>query len=160
MNRNDSLQIRRALADDVETIARFNQAMARETEGRSLDWETLRSGVRRLFESDALGVYYLARRGGTVVGQMLITYEWSDWRNGLFWWIQSVYVSPEARGAGVYRSLHSHVESLARSTLGVCGLRLYVEAENTGAQQVYERVGMHRTSYQFFEVDWSGTAPS
>lgn len=92
------------------------------------------------------------------VGQLLITYEISDWRNGVFWWIQSVYVAPEARGGGVYRALHGHVATAAKKAGNVCGLRLYVDHDNTGAQRVYERMGMRRTEYLLYEDDWSGVA--
>lgn len=131
--------------------------MAEETERRSLDRETVRRGARGVLEDQRLGVYYVAECGGTVVGQLMMTYEWSDWRNGTFWWIQSVYVAPGARGGGIYRALHEYVETLARRTAGVCGLRLYVEAENTSAQRVYERMGMNCTSYRLYEIDWPTT---
>lgn len=157
MNLNSIIDVRRAALSDIDLITDFNRAMAVETEGRTLDHSTVSRGVRAVIEDPQLGVYYVAVQGGTVVGQMMITYEWSDWRCGLFWWIQSVYVAPQARGAGAYRALHRHVESLARAAAGVCGIRLYVEAENTGAQQVYERLGMTRTSYRLYEVDWPAT---
>lgn len=128
--------------------------MARETERRELDEQTVRRGVRAVLEDPRLGVYYVARLRGKVAGQMMVTYEWSDWRNGLFWWIQSVYVAPAHRGSGVYRALHHHVESRARHAPGVCGLRLYVESENTVAQRVYEKLGMQPTSYRLYEIDW------
>jgi ribosomal protein S18 acetylase RimI-like enzyme len=85
---------------------------------------------------------------------MMITYEWSDWRNGLFWWIQSVYVEPRFRSQGVFKALYRHVEHLARTTPGVCGLRLYVENSNSQAQEIYQRLGLQRTAYQMFEVDF------
>ncbi|MBL8878305.1 MAG: GNAT family N-acetyltransferase [Phycisphaerales bacterium] len=151
---NSRITVRVATLSDIDLITDFNCAMAGETEGRALDRSTVSRGVRAVVENQRLGVYYVAASEGTVVGQMMITYEWSDWRCGLFWWIQSVYVAPAARGAGAYRALHQHVESLARSTPGVCGIRLYVEAENTAAQRVYEKLGMSRTSYQLYEADW------
>lgn len=154
-----ALSISPATAADAETIVANNAAMALETEGRRLDAGVLARGVQRVLSDPARGVYYAARRGGTVVGQMLITREWSDWRDGWFWWIQSVYVSPSARGEGVYRELHAWVERLARETPGVCGLRLYVDAQNRRAQEVYRAMGMTRTDYLLFETDWSGAPP-
>lgn len=154
MSNDSAITIGPAAPADLETIVVFNLAMARETEQRALHEQTVRRGVRAVLEDPRLGVYYVARIRGTVSGQMMITYEWSDWRNGLFWWIQSVYVTPAYRASGVYRALHRHVEALARRSPGVCGLRLYVESENTVAQQVYERLGMNRTSYRLYEMDW------
>jgi GNAT superfamily N-acetyltransferase len=149
------LLIRAATPSDADTITRFNLAMAHETERRALDEQTVRAGVLGVLNDPTRGVYYVAERGGNLVGQMMVTYEWSDWRNGVFWWIQSVYVRPEARGAGVYRALHEWVAQLARRNERVRGLRLYVERENVNAQRVYERMGMSRTRYDLFEVDWA-----
>lgn len=145
--------IRPATPADAEFLVRGNAAMALETEHLSLDLDRLRDGVHALFEDPARGVYYIAQIDGRRAGQMMITYEWSDWRNGVFWWIQSVWVEPRFRGRGVFTALYSHVDLLARSTPGVCGLRLYVEQDNERAQRTYERVGMRRTPYQMFEVD-------
>lgn len=150
------LNIRPATLADADTIAQFNQAMAVETEGRRLDDAVLADGVRTILRDDRHGVYWIAQRDGQPVGQMLITYEYSDWRNGLFWWIQSVYVPPAERGRGVYRALHAWVEWQARQATGVIGLRLYVEASNTSAQEVYRKMGMRETSYRLYETDWSG----
>ena len=129
--------------------------MAMETEERQLDPETVQSGVARLLADPARGVYYVAESGQRVVGQMLITREWSDWRDGWFWWIQSVFIAHKARRMGVYRRLHEHVQTQARAAGDVRGLRLYVDLENTRAQRVYERMGMKQARYQFYEVDWS-----
>ena len=145
--------LRTATQADVGTIATNNAAMAAETEGRRLDPETLRAGAGRVLSDPSRGVYYLAEREGKVVGQLLITREWSDWRDGWFWWIQSVYVTPEARGHGVYRELYERVRREARRADGVCGIRLYVEQSNTGAQRVYERLGMSRTHYVMYEAE-------
>ncbi len=143
-----TLKIRRAEAADADVI---NVAMAAETESRSLDPERVLRAVRRLLADAGLGVYWLAERDGTVVGQLLITYEFSDWRDGVFWWIQSVYVDPSARRSGVYRALHTHVLSEARRTAGVCGVRLYVDRRNAVAQAVYRRLGLVETDYLLFE---------
>ena len=146
--------IRTATVADVETVVANNAAMAMETEGRRLDPETLRTGVARVLSDPTRGVYYLAEIDGRVVGQLLITREWSDWRDGWFWWIQSVFVVPEARRTGVYRVLHEHVVAEARRAADVCGIRLYTEQANTRAQQVYERMGMQRSAYVMYEADW------
>jgi GNAT superfamily N-acetyltransferase len=103
-------------------------------------------------------VYYLAEAGGRVVGQLLITKEWSDWRDGWFWWIQSVFVAPEARRAGAYRVLHEHVVAEARRAGDVRGIRLYTEQANTQAHRVYERMGMRRSAYVMYEVEWRGSS--
>ena len=146
--------IRRAHPSDLDFLTTGNSAMALETEHRKLDAGRLRKGVQALFQDASRGVYYIAEIAGERAGQMLITYEWSDWRNGNFWWMQSVYVLPRFRGQGVFRALYSHVEMLARADLGVCGLRLYVENQNTRAQAAYEKCGMKRADYQMFEVDF------
>ncbi len=149
-----STSIRPATPADAEIIAEYNAAMARETEHLDLDRDRLRSGVRSILEDPSKGVYWVAEAGGRVVGQMMITYEWSDWRNATFWWIQSVYVHRDWRGRGVFRSLYDHVIALARADAGVCGVRLYVENENAAAQATYERIGMQRTCYTMFELDF------
>ena len=146
--------IRLAAVADAEFLVRGNAEMALETEHLSLDLDRLRDGVHALLEEAARGVYYVAELDGRRAGQMMITYEWSDWRNGVFWWIQSVYVERTARGQGVFSALYDHVEKLAKATPGVCGLRLYVENDNSRAQKTYERVGMRRTDYQMFETDF------
>lgn len=151
----DSVVIRRATPADADVIVRFNCALALESEGRELPAEVVARGVRRLLAEPAWGVYYVAEWGGSVVGQLLTTFEFSDWRDGMFWWIQSVYVAPPARRCGVYRALHEHVVHEARRSGQVCGLRLYVEQQNARAQLVYERLGLGRTSYWFYEADWT-----
>jgi GNAT superfamily N-acetyltransferase len=147
--------VRPAVAADLALLVAFNAAMARETEGRALDEARLRRGVEHALSDPARGRYLVAESGGAVVGALLLTREWSDWRDGWFWWIQSVYVAPHARGQGVYAALHRHVESEARGTAGVCGLRLYVDRDNEGAQCVYEALGMSRSDYLFYEVDFT-----
>jgi GNAT superfamily N-acetyltransferase len=149
-----TLNIRRATPADADTIAAFNSAIAEETEGRPLPPEVIGRGVRRLLSDPNLGVYYVAERDGRPVGQLLITHEFSDWRDGVFWWIQSVYVSPAARRTGVYRALHEHVASEARAAGDVCGLRLYTDRANAVAQEVYRRLGMSPARYVMYEVDW------
>lgn len=132
--------------------------MALETEGRHLDRERLRQGTRAVFDLPARGFYIVAElpapAGPKVVGQLLITFEWSDWRNATFWWIQSVYVDPAWRRQGVYRAMHRYILGQAHARPDVCGLRLYVEGENKGAQAAYERVGLAPSSYEVFEHDF------
>jgi ribosomal protein S18 acetylase RimI-like enzyme len=147
--------VRSAEAGDLEFIARGNAAMALETEHKALDEQTVRQGVSAALENPAHGRYFVAELEGRVVGQLMVTYEWSDWRNGAFWWIQSVYVLPEARRHGVFSALYQHVERLAKSTPGVCGLRLYVEHANERAQATYRRCGMVDAGYRVMEADYS-----
>ena len=139
-------------------MAEFNSRMAWETENRRLDPERVRQGVAALLSDPAKGTYFLAegQQDGTitVAGQLLITYEWSDWRNGNFWWIQSVYVAEEFRGRGVFRALFNHVHTLAKGRRDVCGLRLYMDAQNQTARQTYERLGLKQTDYELFEIDF------
>jgi GNAT superfamily N-acetyltransferase len=143
--------IRDATAADGPRIVEFQLAMARETEGIELDPEVLRCGVAAVFAEPGLGRYFVAVLDGAVVGSLMITYEWSDWRNGMVWWIQSVYVIPEARGTGVYRRLYEAIQSLVRGSVGIRGIRLYVDTRNAPAQKVYERLGMNGEHYRVFE---------
>ena len=147
--------VRPATLEDAEFLVSGNASMALETEGRALDSQTLRAGVCAVFDDPARGFYLIAEIDGQPAGQMMITYEWSDWRNGAFWWIQSVYTLPESRGRGVFKALYSHVESLAQRSGCVRGLRLYVETHNQRAQAAYERCGMREAVYRMFEIDYS-----
>jgi GNAT superfamily N-acetyltransferase len=147
--------VRRASIADLDTVTAFNQAMALETEGKSLDSNTLEGGVRSALENAALGFYLLAERAGQVVGQLLITTEWSDWRNGYFWWIQSVYVDQNHRRQGVYRTLYQHVVAEAQKANNVCGIRLYVERDNSIAKETYNNLGMTHSHYDMYEVEFS-----
>jgi GNAT superfamily N-acetyltransferase len=147
--------VRPAGRGDLDTLVAFNAAMALETEGRALDEARLRRGVERALLDAARGSYRVALRDGVVVGALLLTREWSDWRDGWFWWIQSVYVVPAARGTGVYRALHASVLDEARRDGEVCGIRLYVEQANRAAQATYAAVGMARTHYLLFEQDFT-----
>ncbi|NBV20869.1 MAG: GNAT family N-acetyltransferase [Proteobacteria bacterium] len=154
MSKSLPIPIRSAVVVDAAVIARFNRAMALETEGRKLSPPRVLRGVRALLADAAKGTYYVAEADGAVIGQLLITYEWSDWRNGNFWWIQSVYVTPEWRGRGVFKALHAHIEQLARKRKDVCGLRLYVDDHNTKAKEVYARLGLKATHYELWETDF------
>jgi GNAT superfamily N-acetyltransferase len=147
----DDVTIRTATAADAETLARFNRQMAEETEGKALDPETTRRGVQAIFDDPSRGFYLVAERAETVVASLMITTEWSDWRNGQFWWIQSVYVRPSDRRTGVYTALHRAVRKRAREATEVCGLRLYVERGNTQARETYEALGMTEASYRMYE---------
>lgn len=145
------LTLRRAAPADAAVLVEYNQCLARETEGRSLDGPVVAAGVAAVLADPGRGLYFVAERDGRVVGQLMVTTEWSDWRNGWLWWIQSVYVHPEARRQGVFRALYQHVHAQARAEPGVVGLRLYVEEENLDAQQTYLRLGMDRTGYLVLE---------
>lgn len=144
------LQVRPATLDDLDTIVAFNRAMARETEGLELDPEVLRAGARRALQGEVGAFYRLAEEDGAVVGQLMITVEWSDWRNRWVWWIQSVYVVPEARRRGVYRALHTGALDEARAS-GAGGLRLYVDTRNARAMDTYRALGMDGEHYRVFE---------
>ncbi len=152
---NERITVRSAEPADQPTLVAFNRAMAQETEDKPLDLELLANGIGRLLEHPEHGRYYVAEFDGSVVGALMITTEWSDWRNGLFWWIQSVYVLPEHRRQGVYRALHREVRELARADPDVCGLRLYVERDNQIAQHTYRRLGMDETLYRMYEETFS-----
>src|SRR3989442_15310889 len=140
-----AVKARPAAMGDLEVRVRFNAAIAKETEGRQLNMERLRNGTRAVLESSEHGYYLVAETESVVVGQLFVTYEWSDWRNGMFWWIQSVYVEPSVRGRGGYRALHERVLKDARARGDVSGLRLYVGEENEAAQPAYARLGMTKT---------------
>ena len=141
-----SFVIRSATVHDAETIADYNVRLAEETEETSLNPETVLRGVRALLSDETRGSYYVAC-ADKVIGQMMHTREWSDWRNGDIWWIQSVYVHPDFRRQGVFRSLYRHLQALAEADPGVVGLRLYVERENHGAQATYANLGMTQAPY-------------
>jgi GNAT superfamily N-acetyltransferase len=147
-------RIRQATSKDASAIVRFNLLIAEETEHRQLDSERLRKGVEAILSDPSKGVYFLAELEGKAVGQIMITYEWSDWRNGNFWWIQSVYVDRLHRGEGVFRSLYQHVNNLASQRADVCGLRLYVESQNERARRTYEQLGMKKARYEMYEIDF------
>jgi len=136
---------------DVEVIADFNTRLAHETEELSLDPAMVRAGVEALLRDAAKGTYFVAELGDDVVGQVLITYEWSDWRNANFWWLQSVYVEKSARGKGIFKALYTYVVTEAKIAGNVCGMRLYVEGHNAGAQKAYEWLGLKKSNYQIYE---------
>lgn len=142
--------IREACADDWAVLADYNAAMALETENLRLDRTVLEAGVRAALADKSKARYFVAEVAGRVAGQLMITYEWSDWRNGNIWWIQSVYVAPAHRRGGVFRALYRHVQEIARAT-GVPALRLYVETTNAAAQRTYQSLGMSSSHYVLME---------
>lgn len=152
------LTIRPAGRDDVDSIVAFSAAMAMETEQRRLDQARLREGTQSLLSTPSLGFFMVAEvqiaQRPVLIGQLMITYEWSDWRNGVFWWIQSVYVDPQWRRRGVFRRMHDAVASQAKADPKVCGIRLYVEEDNHSAETVYQRVGLARSAYRVYEDDF------
>ena len=148
------IEIRRAVADDIDRIVEFNLAMARESEDKGLDIETLRAGVAAVLAEPANGFYLMAEADGRPAGSLMVTTEWSDWRNGRFWWIQSVFVAREHRRLGIYSRLHDSVRRAAQADGQCCGLRLYVERNNIGAQATYARLGMAPTHYDLFEEEF------
>ncbi len=160
------MEIRIAREEDIPALVEFNQAMALETEHKSLDAEVLTAGVSAVFGDPAKGFYVVIEESGVVAAGLMVTTEWSDWRNGWFWWIQSVYVRPEHRGSGLYGRMYEFVKSMATQARNVCGFRLYVEKENEKAQRVYEKLGMDRTYYLMYEEEtknrstWSQVTPA
>jgi GNAT superfamily N-acetyltransferase len=142
---------REGVPADANDIIEFQIAMARETEEVELVREITTSGVHAVFADPSHGRYFVAEAEGRVVASLMITYEWSDWRNGMVWWIQSVYVVPELRGQGVYAGLYRHVKAMVEAEPSIRGIRLYVDNRNTRAQEVYARLGMEGEHYRVFE---------
>jgi ribosomal protein S18 acetylase RimI-like enzyme len=143
--------MRKATAKDANAIAQFNSAMALETEGKRLMPQVIGAGVANLIANPERGFYLVCEGELGLKACLMITTEWSDWRNGNFWWIQSVYVKPEFRQQGVYRAMYEHFKLLALADANVCGFRLYVEKENVTAQKTYGSLGMAETDYLMFE---------
>ena len=152
--------IRNATAADIERMAGWAVAMAWETEQKKLDPDTVRKGIRAVFDQPGRGRYFIAERQGEAAGTLMLTYEWSDWRNGDWWWIQSVYVAPEHRRQGVYAALYAYVKQAAEARADVCGLRLYVEHHNANAQRTYESLGMVDAGYKMYEAALPKTRPA
>ncbi len=147
----DHVVIRLGELSDLSTLVDFNVAMAKETEGLELNGDTVTRGTKMVLMGNNHGFYMVAEYKEQVLGSLLVTFEWSDWRCARFWWVQSVYVSPEFRKRGVYRRLYAHTKALAKQQPGVCGLRLYALETNVKAQQAYIQLGMEKTGYQVFE---------
>jgi GNAT superfamily N-acetyltransferase len=152
------IHVRQAGLQDADVLVGFSAALASETEGRQLDLVRLREGTRALLADSERGFFIVAEHheGGRrrPVGQLMITFEWSDWRNGVFWWVQSVYVLPAWRQQGIYRSMHRHIVTKAKADSAVCGIRLYVGQDNQAAQNVYQRVGLAPSGYSVYEQDF------
>jgi GNAT superfamily N-acetyltransferase len=148
---NPTLTVRTARPSDAGVLADYNVRMARETESIELDPAVVARGVRAALADANKATYYVAEVDGRVVGQLMITHEWSDWRDGDIWWVQSVYVHPDHRKAGAFKALYRHAEQSAKAA-GAVGIRLYVDAHNEGAQAAYARLGMHLSNYKVMEV--------
>ncbi len=151
-----TVRIRDAAPADAAIVAEFNSRLAFESEGMRLDPDLVGPGVEAMLADASKGRYWVAEADGRVVGQIMVTYEWSDWRNGMIWWIQSVYVHGDYRRSGVFSALYRHVESLARQDPEVCGIRLYVERENARAQRTYKSLGMNETDYRVMQSMFTG----
>jgi len=146
------IQIREGRPDDVAVIVKFQLAMARETEGINLDQATVNQGVSAVFEDSGKGRYFVAESESKVIASLMITYEWSDWRNANMCWIQSVYVEPAFRRKGIYSEMYRHnIQKLVKENINLTGIRLYVDSGNLPAHKVYERLGMDGAHYRLFE---------
>ncbi|HEV7240839.1 MAG TPA: GNAT family N-acetyltransferase [Thermoanaerobaculia bacterium] len=145
------VRYREGVPSDADDIIDFQIAMARETEDFELQRDITTRGVHAVFADPALGRYFVAEADGHVVASLMITYEWSDWRNGVVWWIQSVYVVPDFRRRGVYAGLYQHVKAMVEAEPSIRGIRLYVDDRNTSAQEVYTRLGMNGEHYKVYE---------
>lgn len=154
------ITIRPAVLDDLPRIVEFNLRLAAESENRELAVDVLTAGVEAVLRDPSKGRYFVACDADVPTGQLMHTWEWSDWRNGMFWWVQSVYVAREYRGRGIFRRLIEHLRSLAAAETGVVGLRLYVEHNNAPARAVYDRLGFGPTGYLVLEQGPPPAAPS
>jgi len=148
----ESIDVRLANERDTHAISEFTRAIARETENLKLDAATVRGGVQAVFSDPQLGFYIVATSGSEVIGCLMISYEWSDWRNGVQWWLQSVYIDERYRRKGVLTKMYSFVRNLASTTNSVCGIRLYVERNNKPAIAAYETLGLRFTDYLVYEM--------
>lgn len=148
---NKNFPIRQAQVKDAEAIANFNRLMAFETEHKKLLPEVILAGVNTMIANPNHGFYLVADADNEIAGSLMVTTEWSDWRNGVVWWVQSVYVREEYRRQGIYRALYEEVKTLAEQDPSVCGFRLYVEKDNVNAQKTYESLGMIETNYLMYE---------
>lgn len=143
--------VRIGQTQDADALAQANIAMAWETESKRLDPATIARGVRAVLNNPAHGFYVIASSGGEIAGSLLVTFEWSDWRSGLIWWVQSLYVQPRFRRHGVFKRMYGFVKAQASRTPDVCGIRLYVHQGNRTAQKAYAKIGMERTPYRIYE---------
>ena len=140
--------------EDINSLVNFNIKMAKETENKILNKKIVTKGVSEVLTDTTLGYYVIAKNKNTILGSLMITYEWSDWRNGMFWWIQSVYVEKKYRQQGVYKQMYSYIKDKALKDNSCTGIRLYVEQENKIAQSVYKKLEMKETHYKLFEIDF------
>ena len=147
------MNIRKELNKDIDVIARYNYNLAYETENKILDMNILTRGVEAIIKDENKGIYHVCEINGEVVGQIMYTFEWSDWRNGTFLWIQSAYVNKEFRGMGVFKALYKFIRDIADNDNNICGIRLYVEKENTIAKKTYKNIGMKECNYYIYEYD-------
>ena len=145
--------VRKANINDVNKIAEYNYNLAFETEDKKLNLEVLTKGVTALLKDENKGVYHVCEIDGNIVGQIMYTFEWSDWRNGTFLWIQSVYVDKNYRGKGVFKTLYNHIKNICDKDKNICGIRLYVERENYVAQKTYKSLGMEECNYYMYEYE-------
>jgi GNAT superfamily N-acetyltransferase len=145
------MTIRKGKTEDIAIIARFQQAMALETEKITLDQDILLKGISAIFDDPSKGQYFVAEASGQVVASLMTTYEWSDWRNSTVWWLQSVYVIPEFRRKGIFRKMYAFIKAEVESNPGVSGIRLYMVTSNHKAASTYEAVGMDGNRYRMFE---------
>ena len=150
-----NLIIRKASNNDINTIVTFNYLMAKETETILLDKNIVKLGVKSVITDPSKAQYWIAENNNEIIGQLMITYEWSDWRNGDMWWISSVYVTENFRRRGVFSALYKHIEHMAKENLGCCGIRLYIEKHNERAQKTYLSLGMNDSGYDVMEVDFT-----
>lgn len=147
------MKIRKADKNDFEIIAEYNYNLAYETEDKKLDKDILIKGVKRILSDETKGIYHVCEVDGKVVGQIMYTYEWSDWRNGTFIWVQSVYVHKDYRGKGIFKALYNKVKEICDSSDEYVGIRLYVERENYNAQKTYQKIGMSECNYYMYEYE-------
>jgi len=150
---SNSVRIRKAKIEDLEIIVKFNYNLAKETEDKELNIETLTKGVEAILSDESKGQYYVYTINDKVVGQIMYTYEWSDWRNGMFLWVQSVYVDSEHRRKGIFKELYNHVKKICDDSEGIIGIRLYVEKENFNAKATYKSLGMQECNYHMYEYE-------
>ena len=151
LSKQNVMILRNATPNDVETIVGFQIKMALETEDLTLEPDAVGKGVSAVFTDTSKGRYFVAEEEGAVVASLMVTYEWSDWRNGLIWWIQSVYVMPEFRKRGVFAQLYHHLKKQVETSADIRGLRLYVDKRNVSAQKVYTKLGMNGSHYDTYE---------
>ena len=152
-NNQSLIKIRKAIIEDLETIVKFNYNLAKQTEDKELDLEILTKGVRAMLSDTSKVQYYVYELDGKVVGQIMNTYEWSDWRNGTFLWVQSVYVDEEYRRKGIFKELYNHVKQICDNDEKIAGIRLYVEKENFNAKATYKSLGMDECNYHMYEYE-------